>query len=115
MIRTVTTHHNEADKYWESLCSTPTDEYSEQLSAFGYSPTGFTRGKHVLHPCHAVQPHVTVTYPVQLCYADRITEAMLAELSGHKFGVHLCPVLSSFGIYFTESVNLQQSPLLIVQ
>ncbi|OWY57806.1 hypothetical protein AA0120_g1128 [Alternaria tenuissima] len=43
MIRTVTTHHNEADKNWESLCSTPTDEYSEQPSAFGYSPTGFTR------------------------------------------------------------------------
>jgi hypothetical protein len=39
----------------------------------------------------------------------------LAEISGHKFGVYLCPVLSSFGIYFTESVNLQQSPLLIVQ
>jgi hypothetical protein len=115
MIRIITTHHNEANKNWDSLCSTPTDEYSEQPSTFGYSPTGFTRGKHVLHQCHAVQPHVTVTYPVQLCYAACITEAMRAETSGHKFGVHLCSVLTSSGIYFAENVNLQQSPLLIVR
>jgi hypothetical protein len=40
---------------WESLCSTPTDEYSEPPSAMWDSHTGVTTGKRVLHQCHAVE------------------------------------------------------------